>query len=345
MKNLVLIIFTLTLFLVISCKKKENKPIDNIASDSDSIQNNLNIPSIQTLAPTEVSHTFSVVGGDSLKPNQDTIVSIGICWGTSSSLNISNSKTIQQNKIEKFSCKIQNLEPNTTYYYRAYATGKNGTGYGQVKSFTTLQVIYTKGNGVNDINGNFYRSVIIGQQEWMIDNLEVTKYNDGTEIPLITNQTNWYTNKEDAYCIYNNDIKNITKYGLLYNGYSVITNKLCPTNWHVPSKQEWEELIEYCGGSNIAGGKLKEINYDYWAQPNTGASNITGFIGVGGGLRTNDGNFYNLNKNGYWWTSTEVSNASYPMNHYVTLTYSNTNAYMEGYYKQTGLSVRCIKDK
>jgi uncharacterized protein (TIGR02145 family) len=344
MSKLFFLVSIILLASSISCKKKQNNPTNTETPSNDST-NNSSLATIQTSDPLNISYDFAVVGGDSLKSNNDSIISTGICWNTTSNVNLTNSKSVLGNSLTKFTYKIGGLKANTTYYYRAYITGKQGTGYGKVKTFSTLPLLYSNGNGVKDINGNYYRSIIIGNQEWMIDNLEVTKYNDGSEIPLITNKTDWYNNTKDAYCSYENDLKNKTKYGALYNGYAVLTDKLCPTNWHVPSIQEWDKLIENCGGSNIAGGRLKEVSLDYWAQPNTDASNIAGFTGIGSGFRTNDGSFFNLNKNGYWWSSTDVPNASYTQNFYVTLTYSNPNIYKEGYYKQTGLSVRCVKNQ
>ena len=122
---------------------------------------------------------------------------------------------------------------------------------------------------VQDIDGNNYLTVTIGTQIWMAENLRTTKYNDGTAIPLVTDNTTWANLTTPAYCWYNNDAKtNGSTYGALYNWYSVNTKKLCPTGWHVPNDTEWTTLTTYLGGTAVAGGKLKETGTAHWYSPN-----------------------------------------------------------------------------
>ena len=100
------------------------------------------------------------------------------------------------------------------------------------------ELIIVEGNGVSDIEGNSYKTIIVGDQEWMAENLKTTKYNDGTSIPLVNALTPWFDLSTPAYCWYNNDIGNKTTYGALYNWYAVNSSKLSPAGWHVPSDAE-----------------------------------------------------------------------------------------------------------
>ena len=143
------------------------------------------------------------------------------------------------------------------YYVRAYATNSEGTGYGQQESFTTT-IVDMPGDGVTDIDGNVYTTVIINGHEWMAGNLMTTKYNDGTEIPLEAEGSVWLYLTTPAYCWYDNDQATYgNTYGALYNWYAVNTGKLCPTGWHVSTDAEWTALTDYVGGYSIAGTRLK----------------------------------------------------------------------------------------
>jgi uncharacterized protein (TIGR02145 family) len=191
-----------------------------------------------------------------------------------------------------------------------------------------------------DNDWNSYKVIKIGNQLWMAENLKTTKFNDGTKIPVVSNYKEWSSLMSPGYCLYNNNAgKYKTKYGVLYNGYTVSTGKLCPLGWHVPSVEEWSSLTRYCG-ENTAGGKLKEI--DNWMSPNTGATNTTGFAARPGGSRGNLGSFMDLGIRGHWWSSTEYDNSNVQN---TTLSYSNSNVTGSSDQKQSGLSVRCIKDK
>jgi uncharacterized protein (TIGR02145 family) len=202
---------------------------------------------------------------------------------------------------------------------------------------------------VKDINGNIYKTVKIGTQAWMVENLKTIKYNDGTVIPMVTDEKAWKALTTPAYCWYRNDATgNKNKYGALYNWYTVNTNKLCPIGWHVPTDSEWRTLITYLGGEGIAGGKLKEKGTTHWENPNTGATNESGFTALPGGERKHDGAFENsgsnvdfFRSNGCWWSSTE----QYAFNAYYLRLYSSlSNVYNSLSVKQSGYSVRCLKD-
>lgn len=130
---------------------------------------------------------------------------------------------------------------------------------------------------IADADGNTYKIIKIGDQVWTAENLRTTRYNDGTEIPLVTDYTAWTNLTTPAYAWTNNDIGNKSVYGALYNWFAVKTCKLCPSGWHVPTDAEWTILENHLGGISVAGGKMKETGTEHWFAPNTDATNESGF--------------------------------------------------------------------
>jgi uncharacterized protein (TIGR02145 family) len=209
---------------------------------------------------------------------------------------------------------------------------------------------------ITDKDGNVYTSVTIGTQVWMVENLKTTKFNDGTNIPLITDDDAWantFNSSSPAYCWYKNDASTYkATYGALYNFHAVKTGKLCPTGWHVPTDEEWLILLNFCGGENAAGGKLKETGTTHWHSENVGASNETGFTALPGGERVTIGvgdvNWSNIGFVCCFWTSTEAGPPDWAyyngtkivLFHDSILTDSGSIENEEG-----GESVRCLKDQ
>jgi uncharacterized protein (TIGR02145 family) len=185
-------------------------------------------------------------------------------------------------------------------------------------------------------------SVVIGTQEWTLNNLDVTTYRDGTIIPEVTNSTAWAALTTGAWCYYNNDSANGAIYGKLYNWYAVNDPKgLAPTGYHVPFEPDIQTLINSLGGYLVTGGKLKETGTTHWNSPNTGATNSSGWTGLPGGLRIQDGSFIVRGLTGYWWNSTSVNSLNASA---YTLSYNNTSIGVNNGNKLLGLSVRLIKD-
>jgi len=205
----------------------------------------------------------------------------------------------------------------------------------------------THGTFTDPRDGEVYKYKLIGTQVWMIENLRATKYNDGTAIPLVTDNTAWSNLTTPGYCWYNNDAATYKNtYGALYNWFTVNTGKLAPTGWHVPTDAEWTTLTTYLGGES-AGGKLKstgtiEAGTGLWYSPNTGATNESGFTAVPAGSRIyDDGAFGDVGYNGYWWSSSE-SNTGYAWFRYLYYDYSGVYGF--DYFKSNGFSVRCVRD-
>ena len=199
----------------------------------------------------------------------------------------------------------------------------------------------TSTNTVTDIDGNVYQTVTIGTQVWMVENLKTTKYRNGDPIPIVTDGT-FYFQSAGVYCNYNNDANNSTIYGRLYNWKAVndIRN-IAPTGWHVPSDSEWSGLTAHLGTSLVAGGKLKEAGTTHWKNPNTGATNESGFTALPGG--SNGGTFSYIGSSGSWWTSTP--NYQLVKTAWVRyIDYDGNDVGRTFWHESNGLSVRCMKD-
>ena len=193
---------------------------------------------------------------------------------------------------------------------------------------------------IKDIDGNVYNTITIGAQVWMAENLQTTKYNDGTVIPLVTEQSAWYDLNAPGICWYNNDESaNRNIYGALYNWYALDTGKLCPSGWHVPSDEEWAILTEYLGGEAIAGGKMKETGLLHWQSPNTGATNSSSFTALPAGFRGKTG--FIPGSNALFWSSTALADET------AWTRYLQADSIIAGRNnggKYHGFSIRCLKN-
>ncbi len=223
-------------------------------------------------------------------------------------------------------------------------------GYWSAKRPIVIRVKKEKPTGASpcdgvscaDPDGNVYPLVSIGNQCWMAENLNTTKYNDGVVIPNITDGTQWSSLTTGAWSHYENDDSYEDVYGKLYNWHAVSTGKLCPSGWHVPTDADWKKLTDHLGEFYVAGGKMKSTGTIYWESPNTDATNASGFTGLPGGERSDvAGIFGNLGKFGYWWSSTEIYSTSASM---MRLVYTNGGAITGSQEKTFGLSCRCVKD-
>lgn len=200
---------------------------------------------------------------------------------------------------------------------------------------------------VTDIDGNVYPITTIGTQTWMGENLRVEKYNDGTPIPLVTDNAVWAANQPNGTNLpmmawYNNNKVTYTanKYGALYNFYAVDTKKLCPSGWHVPTNAEWDTMLDYLGGG--VGAALKLKNTSGWSSNGNGTNEVNFRALPGGSREPNNGTFYNIGGYGYWWSSLNESNNT------VTIRDMNFSSsvvtYSSGSSRSTGFSVRCLRD-
>jgi len=335
-KKLCYYTFCIIGYLVIiipGCKKDENNNNNN--------HNYPIVPKVPILSTEFIGSITltSVKCGSTIMSNGDAqITASGACWGTSPSPTVTGSKTTDGTDSASFTSCVTGLSPNTLYYIRTYATNSAGTGYGIQRIFKTAN------STVTDYDGNTYYTVIIGTQEWMMENLKATKYRNGDAIPLVPDEdTQWENLTTGAYCNKDNDTSISNTYGNLYNWYSVNdTRNIAPNGWHVPSDSEWVVLENYLGGSEIAGGKLKEAGTFHWSYPNTGGDNTSGFMGLPGGSRPYSGDMSNIGVSAYWWSSAD-SNATLAFARHLDI----YGAYIErsyAYKGKVGFSVRCVKD-
>jgi uncharacterized protein (TIGR02145 family) len=293
------------------------------------------LPTVITAEPSATSSTTGAGGGTVTNDGGSAVTARGVCWSTASNPTISHSRTNDGGGTGIFTSTITSLSANTTYHVRAYATNSNGTNYGADIAFTTDPV------SVSDNDGNSYDVIRIGSQVWMAENLKTTQLNDGSDIELAENATEWGNLTSVGYCWYSNNISYKNVYGALYNWYAVSSGKLCPVGWRVSTNDDWEILTNYLGGYSPAGGKLKETGTAHWNSPNTGATNEYDFTALPGGWRTNTGTFQYIRSIGYWWTSTI---GSPPDVYYRHIQNDNDKVFM--YYKNEkyGMSVRCVKN-
>jgi len=209
---------------------------------------------------------------------------------------------------------------------------------------------------MTDQDGNAYKTIIIGTQEWMAENLNTSIYRNGDAIANITDNNQWSGLTTGAYCFYGNNSQYECPYGKLYNWYALIDQRnICPTGWHVPSDIDWQELETYFGmtsnelnlngyrgvSENI-GGKLKSNNSLLWLDPNSGANNESGFSGIPAGTRSYDGYFYAINSFGFFG-STTLNGVEYNWGRYLNNSNSGINR-PNSLLNRNAVSVRCLKD-
>jgi uncharacterized protein (TIGR02145 family) len=207
-------------------------------------------------------------------------------------------------------------------------------------------------NTVKDIDGNVYKTVVIGNYKWMAENLKTTTYNNGIKIPNVKDQSIWIRLDTGAYNWYNNNQNYADTFGLLYNWHAVSTGKLCPDGWRVPSDEEWKNLegnvdTRYGVGDPVwdkpglrgedAGQRLRTKTG--WRKGITGTDNF-GFAALPGGEHLS--RFYAGGSSGFFWSSTE---ASYSSSWYRSLIYSFEYVARDSHPKRMGFSIRCITDK
>jgi uncharacterized protein (TIGR02145 family) len=321
----------MTFFFFASCKKEETKKESTVPVLA------------ATNVVTNITETTAVSGGKVISDGGSAVTARGVCYGNNQEPNIYNSKTENGAGVGDFGSSLSGLESNKKYYVRSYATNSTGTGYGYQTSFTT-SITY---GSMTDQEGNTYKTIQIGTQVWMAENLKTSKYRDGSAIPTGLSDSAWYNANTGAYAIYNNEAVNNTTYGKLYNWLAVTdSRKLCPVGWHVPGSGDWTTLETYLGGPYFAAAKMAAVS-NLWQPKNNGdtfgGTNESGFSGLPGGDRNFTGTYFSIGNSAAWWSSTEYvhRNAWYFMGsgfgHFypTALTYNDRNL---------GLSVRCIRD-
>jgi uncharacterized protein (TIGR02145 family) len=300
------------------------------------------IPTLTTTAASSITLITAVSGGNITSDGGAAVTARGICWSTSTAPTIANNKTTDGTGTGIFTSSLTGLTTLTPYYVRAYATNSEGTAYGYEINFFTSSI----GTPVSDVDGNTYNTIIIGTQTWMSENLKTTKFNDGTAIPLVIDNTLWTALTTSGYCWYAYNSSYKATYGALYNWYTLNATSnggknVCPAGWHVPTEAQWNILTDYLGGLTVAGGKLKEAGTTHWVTSNIGATNESGFSAMPGGWRVAQSSGIDILNQGFYYSATEFDATTvasrYMMRSSVTVEKINVPKFF-------GLSVRCLKD-
>lgn len=308
-----------------------------------------NTPELTTAEVSEIGLTTAVSGGNITDDNGATVTARGLCWGTEPNPTVADSSTVNGSGAGSFTGTLTGLEPNTNYFVRAYATSARGTGYGSTYSFQTLDDTYFE----DERDGNFYKTVTIGDQAWMAENLRF--------LPLVHPPSDGSPGaaRYYVYGYYGNNVsearltENYATYGALYNWPAAMSGEgqsntnpsnvqgICPDGWHLPSFSEYTALRDYLGGGAAAGGKLKETDTEHWVYPNTGATNESGFSGLPGGFRSTDDDFFQVGIVGIWWTATEEM---FTTSYYFSVQYNAAFSDHFGLNQDYGCCVRCVRD-
>jgi uncharacterized protein (TIGR02145 family) len=319
------------LFFINNCKKYDNS-----------------ILMVTTDYASDITITGFKCGGNVISDGGSEVILRGISFG-SRYTGLKDSMTRDGAGTGHFISYITGLTPNRVYDLRAYAINKTDTAYGDFRTIGTSQdfkapLVFNPNkvyDSVSDIEGNIYKTIMIGTKVWMAENLKVTKYNDGTDIPPVielksTDPTyTWYNDRPADYN---------ANYGALYNKYVIENFKnVCPAGWHVSTDADWQELT-----NSFDGYKLMETGYTHWQYPNKDATNETGFTALPGGMLNFYG-YFDCSIKGYWWCPHKMSSSFYcdryrDLSNYFYLNPPNCFNNCPKYPNAIWVSVRCVQD-
>lgn len=319
------------------------------------------MPELTTTEVSSITDSTAVSDGTITSNGGATVTARGVCWGTTQTPTISDSKTTDGDGAGTFTSEITGLVSNTTYHARAYAKNSIGIRYGNTISFVTDGPESPETGTLTDIDGNFYQTVNIGGIWWMAENLKVTHYRNGEPIPNISNYSDWVNLSTGAYYVYDNDNANISTYGMLYNWFAVDDNRnIAPDGWHVITDDEYRGLEHYliAYGYNwdtshqenkIGKSLASQTDWKHSSRAgdvgnNLSTNNASGFSALPGGYGLGN-TFGSIGEKGYWWSSSVWNNESAKARElYYNSSWGLFPTYPELSLKQLGFSVRCAKD-
>lgn len=332
----------------------------------DSCKREKDIPSLNTDPVTQIARTSAWFKGKILTQGSDSLIEDGFCWNTLPNPTIKNESSITNHRDDNDNLYlyITHFSPNTKYYMRTYAKDISGNiYYGNQVSFETKKLTISKNfnnsliyGTLKDIEDNIYKTIHIGNQEWMAENLRSTRLNDGSLIPLVEDDESWSKLLTPGYCWFQNNegyFRNM--YGAYYNWYTVNTGIICPTGWHVPSEDDWkllkmslgmseDQATQYFGSAGtVEGSKMKESGTVNWVTESIEANNESGFTAIPGGFRSVGPSEYLWEGvSASWWSSTsrEVSVA---WTHGVSFDESRISR-SDMAIKSDGMNIRCLKN-
>jgi uncharacterized protein (TIGR02145 family) len=358
MKNIFISGFLIVMLL--SCERWDIKPV-----------NTLELPQLSCKVIT-TNGTSLACQGTIIDSGTSALISRGFCLSLDSTPSISDSINVQLNNSENFDITINNLIPDTTYYIVAYARNHKGLAISNTCKLKTSRDPLIPFNPhlsygyLTDVDGNTYKTIKIGNQTWMAENLRVTHYQNGDSIPLVMDYYAWTTLKKGAQCRYDysNSLDTIAKYGRYYNWYAIMDQRnIAPAGWHVPTIQEWLDLENYLSTNGYKSSNdilYKDITKSL-ATTNGWFPEKT-FISVGFQQYKNNKSGFSALPAGYmsplisqnryktteWWCycpdTTNIPGTNYT---YVGLNYTTNTLSKGGGIGTTsiGISIRCIKDK
>lgn len=317
---------------------------------------------------SDVGQNSASCAGTVVSDNGLTVTERGVCWSENPLPTIENNTTIDGSGTGDFVSLIENLLPGRTYYLRAYATNEGGTSYSEVLQLTTQKdssiadQIFNENltyGTITDVDGNNYRTIQIGDQVWMAENLRVTKYRNGDPIPNVEDNEAWTALKSGAQAAYNNnsETNSINKFGRFYNYYAVAdARNLAPVGWHIPTTDEWTKLENYLASTLLStdtnaksiastsdwtessvDGSIGYINQSTYTLLN----NSSGFSALPSGICSYCGCFAYVKTYTAWWNSDQFDTEEALFR---SLNYNSPIVGRGHYEKKFGLSVRCVKD-
>lgn len=327
----------------------------------------IDIPVVITGDVSDITHESAILEGNVTQSGGAAVIERGIVFSTDTDPSLNDQVIKRGRGLGNYLALISGLEPETTYYAKAYAINTVGIAYGNQIEFTTYSEYGQHCPGIpqiTDIDGNVYNTVLIGDQCWMKEDMKAVTLNDGTPIENAISETDWENNTNGAYAWYeNNEEGHKPYYGAIYNWHVVHTEKICPSGWRVPSEQDWIKLSDYMTENfeditaENEGNMLKscrQVNspldgecatdeHPRWDEHNIhfGIDKF-GFSAVPGGSRNWTGNyFYGHGIIGYWWSSTEVDA---DIARYRRIYHEDGILLRHQYSKNNGYNIRCMRD-
>jgi uncharacterized protein (TIGR02145 family) len=211
---------------------------------------------------------------------------------------------------------------------------------------------------MTDQEGNQYKTVTIGTQTWMAENLRTITYRDGSNITKVTDIASWPNTPTGTYFShFGYSLDSLRTWGLMYNWYAATDSRnIAPTGWHLPTDADWQQLSDYLGGDAVSGGKCMEQGLRNWSETISGIVNETGFTAIGGGMIWNDVSYaapsYSFNRPreiGVYWSATSASDAENTANggpsaHFTMLKYGYLPMYHTNDLANDGIYIRLVKD-
>jgi uncharacterized protein (TIGR02145 family) len=310
-------------------------------------ENNNIIPSVTTTEITEIRDTSAVVNGNISSEESAAIFDRGFVWSTSETPTINDLKETVGSGNGNFSSFIGELQPGTVYYTCAYAKTDDDIYYGNILSFRTFDTTGTTSTYTDYRDGITYPTITLGYQVWMTGNLKYLPSVCGIESVSGSSPKYYVYDYNGTDTAEAKTLDSYVNYGVLYNWTAAQIS--CPEGWHLPTDADWRKLEMFLGMSyqdatdsglrgNNEGGQLKALTN--WNNPNSGATNSTGFSALPGGSFCDDNSFNDIGNNAYWWTASDNGVKAL----YRFLSYDNAKIGRLDKASGNALSVRCVKD-